>query len=119
MASITINGVSVKAPKEFSVDIEQIDGETSRNAAGNMVRDRITSKRKLNLAWGALSNSEISTILNAIDPVFFTVNYPDPKSGGQATRTFYSGTPSAPSYTWNEALSRYAWQGLSVNFVEK
>lgn len=116
---LTINGVSVKAPKEFTVDHEQIDGETSRNAAGKMKRDRIAEKVKLSIAWGALSDAEISRIYNAISGVFFSVTYPDPKVGGQATKTFYSGTPSAPTYSWHSEFAAYKWEGLSVNLIEQ
>lgn len=39
---LQINGVTVKTPKEFSVDISTIDADSSgRNANGEMVRDVI------------------------------------------------------------------------------
>ena len=34
MAQLTINGVAVKPPKYFQVGIQDIDGETGRNANG-------------------------------------------------------------------------------------
>ena len=69
---LKINGVVVKTPKTFSVDISDIDGETNRNANGDMNRDRITTKRKLNCAWGPLKNEEISI---QISLPFFNFSY--------------------------------------------
>ena len=49
MARLIINGVAVKHPKSFQVGIQDIDGETGRNANGDMVRDRITTKQKVEM----------------------------------------------------------------------
>lgn len=62
MAQLTINGVAVKPPKSFQVGIQDIDGETGRNANGDMVRDRITTKRKLDCEWGMMTQGEISQL---------------------------------------------------------
>ena len=70
MAQLTINGVAVKPPKSFQVGIQDIDGETGRNANGDMVRDRITTKRKLDCEWGMLTQEEMSQLLNAVSAVF-------------------------------------------------
>lgn len=63
MARLIINGVAVKPPKSFQVGIQDIDGETGRNANGDMVRDRITVKRKLDCEWGMLTQGEMSQLL--------------------------------------------------------
>ena len=75
MSNLLLNGVAFVAPKTFQVGIQDVDGETGRNANGDMVRDRITTKRKLECEWGQLTQEEISQILNAISDVFFTVAY--------------------------------------------
>ena len=41
---ISINGVVIPTPKSYEVGIQDIDGETNRNAAGYMCRDRIATK---------------------------------------------------------------------------
>ena len=46
-----INGVKIKTPQEMQVTINDIDGETTRNARGDMVRDRIAVKRKISLKF--------------------------------------------------------------------
>ena len=63
--------------KSFKVELNDLDSEESyRDTKGETHRDRIASdKRKLICEWGPLTQEEISAILNAIEPVFFTVKY--------------------------------------------
>lgn len=42
---LKINGVDVATPKSFKVTIADIDGESNRNAAGLLIRDRIGTKK--------------------------------------------------------------------------
>lgn len=117
---LQINGVTVKTPKEFSVDISSIDADSSgRNANGEMVRDVIAQKTKLTIKWGPLSDSEISDILQRINQPFFVVIYPDPQIGRQRSKTFYAGDPTMPSYSWNDKFQEMKWENLSVNLIEK
>lgn len=111
--------MQVKTPQEFSVGIQDIDGESGRNAQGNMVRDRIAVKAKLDCKWGPLSDSEISAVLTAVKSAFFDVTYPDPEVGGQSTKRFYVGDRTMPSYSWNDKFSSAKWESLSMNFVEQ
>ena len=104
------------SPKSFQVGVQDVDGETGRNANGDMVRDRITTKRKLEIEWGMLTQSECSVILNAVSAVFFTVSYPDPISG-QSTRTFYVGDRTAPAYSFTNKFK--PWSGLKFNLIER
>lgn len=67
---IKINGVAIATPKIYEATVSDLDGESNRNAAGQLIRDRIAVKRKLNLEWGPLSQSEIAPILNAVSGVF-------------------------------------------------
>ena len=114
--SLIINGVTVVAPKSFKVSISDVDGETGRNARGDMVRDRVAVKRKLECEWGLLSQAEMSALLTAVKSEFFTVSYPDPEVG-IVSRTFYVGDRSAPAYSWSNNLK--PWSGLSMNFIER
>ena len=116
MARLIINGVAVEPPKSFQVGIQDIDGETGRNANGDMMRDRITVKRKLDCEWGMLTQEEMSRLLNAVSPGFFTVSYPDPMLG-QTTKTFYVGDRTAPSYSFTEKFK--PWSGAKFNLIER
>lgn len=118
MASLLLNRVIVKAPKSLKVSIQDIDGQTTRTAAGTMTRDRITVKRKLECEWGPLSSNEIQTILNAIAGEFFTASYPDPQFG-QVEKVFYCGDRSMPIYSFHPKFNAFMWSGLTVNFIEQ
>ena len=113
---IKINGVAIATPKIYEATVSDLDGESNRNAAGQLIRDRIAVKRKLNLEWGPLSQSEIALILNAVSGVFFTVTFPDPQLG-IITKTMYVGDRTAPAYQYiNEEVK---WSGLKLNLIEK
>ncbi|NWK12778.1 DUF6711 family protein [Clostridium cadaveris] len=113
---LKINGVAIATPKTYEVTVQDLDGETNRNANGDMIRDRIAVKRKLNLEWQPLSQSEISTLLTAVSGVFFTVTFPDPQLG-MVTKTMYVGDRTSPAYQFKNGEVK--WSGLKMNFIEK
>lgn len=113
---LKINGVAIATPKVYEVTVQDLDGETNRNANGDMIRDRIAVKRKLNLEWQPLSQSEISTLLTAVSGVFFTVTFPDPQDG-LITKTMYVGDRTSPAYQFKNGEVK--WSGLKMNFIEK
>lgn len=115
---ISINGVAIRTPKTFEPTISDLDGESNRNANGELIRDRIAVKRKLNLEWPPLNQSEISTLLKAVSSVFFTVTFPDPELG-MVTKTMYVGDRTAPAYFFDKKTQEVKWQGLKMNFIEK
>ena len=116
MSQLIINGVTVVPPKNFQVAVSDVDGETGRNANGDMVRDRITTKRKLECEWGTLTQDEMSRIQTAVQPVFFDVSYPDPVLG-QTTKTFYVGDRTSPAYSFTNILK--PWSGLKFSLIER
>ena len=116
MKTLTINGVAVAAPISLEVSMGDLDAETSgRNVQGTMMRDRIAGgKRKIQLKWGPLDDAEIATILNAVSPVFFTVNFPDPVSGQKSVSAYVGDrTAALLNYSMNK------WTGLAFNLIER
>lgn len=114
---LKINGVQIATPKTFKVDISDLDGEAGRNARGNLIRDRVAVKRKLECEWPPLKDNEISAVLQAVKNEFFQVSYPDPMTGSVQTKTFYVGDRSAPMYYKDG--NQYLWQGLTMNLIER
>ena len=98
---IVVNGTEIAVPKSYKVTVSDIDGESNRNANGELVRDRIAVKRKLEMEWGPLDDSEISILLKAVKDTFFEVTFPDPQEG-ILTKTMYVGDRSAPAYIHNK-----------------
>lgn len=115
---LKVNGVAIATPKVYEPSIEDLDGETNRNANGDLIRDRIAVKRKLNLEWGPLTQSQMTTLLNAVSSVFFTVEFPDPQLG-MITKTMYVGARTAPAYFYDTKIQEVKWSGLKMNFIEK
>lgn len=121
MAILKINGVDIADPMTLSWDIYDLDSEdgAGRNQLGEMFRDRVAVKRKLNCTWPPMEPSDMSKLLKAMDSVFFTVKYPDAHDGTYREGTFYVGDRSTPLFVWNEAKGKFLWEGLSANFIEK
>ena len=117
MAILKINGTAIPDPSEFQVDIMDIDDETTRNAKGDLIRNRIAVKRKLNCQWPALKMAQISSILKTVKGAFFTVEYPDPMEGKRLTKTFYVGDRQMPVYSVIAGVVQ--WEGLTMNLVER
>ena len=116
---ITINGTKIAAPKSYQATVSDIDGESNRNANGELIRDRIAVKRKLEMEWGPLDDSEISVLLTAVKDTFFECTFPDPQEGGSKTCTMYVGDRSAPAYMYDENSKEMKWTSLKMNFIEK
>lgn len=115
MADFSINGVAIAAPKTFKVNIIDLDSDNStRNAKGVLLRDRLRVMRKIECEWGPLTGDEIKNILQSISATGVSVNYPDPLVGGQNTLTMYASDRIAPLYDF----SSDRWQGLSFNLIE-
>ena len=114
---IKVNGTLIKTPKSFVPGIYDVSKTADRNAEGTILIDRVAVKRKLEMEWGALTNSEISAILSKVTSVFFTVEYPDPETGGNRTITCYVGDRTAPVHKYTGSTPM--WEGLKMNFIEQ
>lgn len=121
MSILMINDNEIATPKTMTWDIYDLDSEegSGRNQSGEMFRDRVAVKRKLNCTWGPLEPLEMAELLQAMDEVFFTLSYPDAHDGEYREGTFYVGDRSAPVYMWNDEKGKYLWEGLTANFIER
>ncbi|AHB80341.1 DUF6711 family protein [Oenococcus oeni] len=117
--ALSINGAQVKSPQTLECAVQDIDAKADRDSNGLLHRDRVAVKRKLSVKWGPLTVGECKTILTAMSGQFFSCTYLDPQEGALSTRTFYAGDRTMPVYTFNEQLSTYVWQNLSVDFIEQ
>lgn len=118
MAILTINGAGIPDPSKLEVTVTDITSDNSgRNAAGDMLLDKIAQKIQLACTWNWLTNTQIAQLLTAVDTLYFTVAYPDPKSGTVQTKTMYVGDRSAPIYNIQNGVP--GWSGVSMNLIEK
>lgn len=119
MATLKINGTDVKEPASLQFGLQDIDSSNAgRNLDGDMLRDRIAKKRKISCVWNGLTDSEISTLLTAMEDESFSLTYPDALLGTSRTMTVYVGDRTAPVYRYDDVKNSYFWQNLSANFIE-
>lgn len=101
--------------KPYKISLQDLDSDSSvRNVKGEMMRDRIAIKRKIELEFGPLRSDEIRKILGHVSGVFFNVTFTDPLDG-QITRQMYCGDRNAALYDSNKGL----WTGLKFNLIER
>lgn len=112
-----INGTTIKTPSAISFTVSDIDKNSERNAAGNMIRDRVAVKRKLECEWYVMTTAELSLLLNAVKDTFFSVTYLDGMTGKEETKTFYVGDRTAPMYSLVNGLP--TWRGIKMDFIEQ
>lgn len=113
---LKIDGVEMPAPVKYDVGIMDLS-KAERNALGDMVIDRIATKRKIELDLKMLSPEEVSKVLRAVSPVFFEVEYFDPQENSVQTRTFYSGDRNITGLSFSKG--KMMWNGLAFNIIER
>lgn len=118
MNIIKIDGQPIKNPTEIEWTLADLDSAASgRNQAGDLFRDRISTKRKLVCHWGTLTQAEAAALLEAVDAASFELEAPDARTGAQRTGTFYAGDRNAPVLKATSS-GAWVWSGLSMDFIE-
>jgi hypothetical protein len=116
MDLISIGGIVLPPPATYNVTISNID-KTERNAAGTTIIERIATKRKISLGWDTLTGAEYSQILNAVDPVFCSVSYFDPKDNATKSGTFYTSDRQAPMMFFINGEP--TWNNIQFDLIER
>lgn len=118
MAMIEVNGVAIKTPSSFSWGLQDVsDSASGRTQDAVMHKNRIAQKRKISLSWSNPTKEETAVILQAFNPEYIQVKYPDAMSGTDETRTFYVGDRTAPIKIWTLNNKRYSQ--ISFNIIER
>ena len=118
MAMIWVNGVAIKTPSSFSWGLQDVsDSASGRTDDAIMHKNRIAQKRKRSFIWSALTPAETAVILQAFNPEYISITYPDAMSGKNETRTFYAGDRSAPVKIWTIGNKHY--ESVSFDVIER
>jgi hypothetical protein len=115
MALISISGVDLPTPTEFSVSVYDIS-KAERNANGNMIIERVTTKKKLSFSYTYLSAGDLSRLLKAIAPTTYDVTYIDPVDNVTRTSRFYCGDRAVGMIDYQNNVPRY--KDLSFDLIE-
>lgn len=106
---------------EISITKEKIwSSNTRRTTSAELVGDIVGIKTKLVVKFPPMNDADAmrleSVVTNENKP-FFSLQFIDPKTGQQATKTVYAGTPTYPLYSYADGLPRYV--GVAVDLIEK
>lgn len=117
MAMITVDGVSVPCPSVFTWGLQDISAsESGRTDDTIMHKNRVGQKRKISLQWNIKDRATTAQILQAFNPEYISVKYPDAMSGTDETRTFYVGDRTAPvKYWW---VGKRLYESISFDIIE-
>ena len=116
MALVSIEGVALPTPTEFQIGYMDIS-KAERNANGNMIIERIATKRKLFLTYSYLTTSELSLILQKTSPAYYNVTYLDAQTNTIKTGSFYCGDRTVGMVDYINGIARY--KEFTFNLIER
>lgn len=110
-----VNGRTVKSPSSYKFIVSDVSAaKAGRTEDSVMHKMKVAQKVKIQLEWKYLTTKEISQLLQAFNPEYFTVTYLDAKTGGYETKKFYVGDRESPMYNGKLGL----WESLSFDIIE-
>lgn len=96
-----------------------VDGPgAGRDLGSDLRRNRIGTKRRLDITCIPLTTEQASKILTLIMPEWVTVRYTDPQEGRVITKTMYSNNNPA-SYCIAREDGTELWSGITFPLIEK
>ncbi|MEY8001211.1 DUF6711 family protein [Clostridium sp. Mt-5] len=113
---LKINGVELPDPSTYNPSIQDISN-AQRNARGEMILERIATKRKLSLSWAFLSGTDTLQLLSLVSSTFFSVEYIDPQDGGLKSGTFYSGDRTMTGIMYKDGIMYY--KDVKFDIIER
>lgn len=115
---IRVNGKQIKTPSVFHPSIQDVSAaDAGRTQDALMHKNRITRKRKIQLAWNMCTPEDAHEILDAFKDEYFRVTYYDPWDGDTVTKTFYSGDQDTPVKTWT--VNNKLYEQVSFDIIER
>lgn len=95
-----------------------VDGEgAGRDLTGTLRRNRVATKRRLDITCRPLKAEEASIVLTAIMPEWVTVRYTDPQVGAVVTRRMYANNNPA-SFLMKKSDGTEWWTGITFPLIE-
>jgi len=95
-----------------------VDGEgAGRDLTGDLRRNRVATKRRLDITCRPLTSKEAQLVLTAIMPEWVNVRYTDPQAG-LIVRTMYSNNNPA-NFLIRKPNGIELWSGITFPLIEK
>lgn len=115
--------VSIIDPSVMTVNTYDLDsGEgTGRNQNGEMFRDRVAVKEKIEMTFPPMYRADYVELLSLIKDSFFQVKYFSDLQGEERTATMYVGDRKASIYYRYDTSSpmKAMVKDVAFNFIEK
>lgn len=118
MSLVTANGVGLPTPSTYDVTVADITN-AERNANGDMIIERITTKHTIQMHWKYLNATDLATILTAVAPTSsasFSTTYLDPVTNTNKTGNFYVGDRTLGMIDFKGGIARY--QNVQLTLIE-
>ena len=117
--TISVNGTPLPCPSSMNESIEDLHGESSRNAAGYLVSDIIRANVvKLELHWNSLSRADYQALKNALGgQMFKSVKFTG--SNGETTITMYKGALTASPYRLLDTGEIQLYTDITVSLIQR
>ncbi len=113
---LVIGGLTVH-PSDFEVSINDVVENASRNANANLIAERISTKRKLEIKFKIMTQAECVALYTIFSASFFvSVTYCDPLTGS-TTKTFYPSDRKNPMSRYRSGVP--IWKDVSFSLVEQ
>lgn len=120
--TLKIDGVDMTAYIAFGGvkwQRSDVDGEgAGRMLDGQLERNRVATKIRLDVTCKPLKLSETSVVLSSIMPEWVTVQYDDPQAGRLLTKTMYSNNNPA-TYCMKQPDGTEWWSGITFPLIER
>lgn len=95
-----------------------VDGPTAgRNMAGNMIRDRVGTKIRMDISCRPLKDSEHKNLMQLLMPEFVSVYYDDPVYG-TGTKVMYANNHASEYCILRPNDDEY-WHNVSFPLIER
>ncbi len=115
--------VSLPDPQSMKInnyDLDSGDG-TGRNQNGELLRDRVAVKEKLEITFPPMWRADYQSILAMVKDTFFTVKYYSDYYGCVREATMYVGDRQVQLYYMQDQQNpSMGWtNAISMNFIER
>lgn len=117
---IYVNGIPIPPPSSFRVGYSDMQENANRDSDAYEHSDEVRSKiRKLYMAWNNINKEQMKMILQAVDPHYIDISYPDdPYTGERHTITSYKGDRDCDLYSF-VLPNGTVWKTLTFNCIER
>ena len=115
----SVGGTSLPCPSKCDISYQDVSApDSGRTLDGQMQKQRVCQKVKIELEWLGVNDADASTILTAFDPEYVDVTYHDTKTNAITTKNFYTGDRKGATYWWDDN-GEFTYTSITFNIIER